>query len=147
MRISGLMVVPLLLSLPVTKANAQLPPAMTVGTAASHSVSAPVSEMAVCPGATFQKGTRANFEGIDRLEFSDPDCDGFIQSDDSGAVGRHHYVQVVNTSLAFFDRKGNLLAARSRRARFGPTSPTVINTRILIYLIRWSFTIAMLIGG
>jgi hypothetical protein len=66
---------------------------------------------------------RDNFEGIDRLEFSDPDCDGFIQSDDSGAVGRHHYVQVVNTSLAVFDRKGNLLAGPISTSTFWSNQP------------------------
>ena len=46
-----------------------------------------------------------------------------IPSDDSGAVGRHHYVQVVNTSLAVFDRKGNPLAGPISTTTFWSNQP------------------------
>jgi hypothetical protein len=135
---------------------------MTTGTAHSHSVSIPVSQMALCPPAALadirrdppeavvattprsapaattngsqSRGYREqrrsavateklrpsgsglsqpgpNFDGLHVSDLLGDDCsiDDFA-SDDSGAVGFDHYVQVVNTAMAIYDKSGNLVA-------------------------------------
>jgi hypothetical protein len=119
----------------VSVADAQLPPGtiMTTGTAHSHSVSIPVSQMALCPpangaGEAARTGVpaltvknepsgnglsspRLSFDGLHVDELLGDDCsiDDFA-SDDSGAVGFNHYVQVVNTAMAVYDKSGNMVA-------------------------------------
>jgi hypothetical protein len=113
----------------LSTANAQLPPGtiMTTGTAHSHSVSIPFGRMTPCfqaiaPGALGPKKREpsgnllsdpiVNFDGLHVGEL--PACDdcslaGYA-SDDSGAVGFDHYVQVVNTGMVVYDKSGNVLA-------------------------------------
>jgi hypothetical protein len=141
------MILALHLSLSVATASAQLPPAMTVDVATSHSVSRPLREMATCPEAieaiesTFVLGAPLSarvtasvfapirFEGIDRVAISSDSCNGipmmkpFITSDDSGAVGRFHYVQVVNSALAVYDKVGNRLAGPIATTTFWANQP------------------------
>ena len=110
-------------------ANAQLPPGtiMTTGTAHSHSVSIPLTEMTPCfqalgpvapgpkkrgPSGNLLSDPIVSFDGLHVGEL--PACDdcslaGFA-SDDSGAVGFDHYVQVVNTGMVVYDKSGNVLA-------------------------------------
>ena len=47
-----------------------------------------------------------NFDGI---KFGDPGA-SFVPPDTNGDVGRNHYVQTVNSSIAVFDKQGNTLA-------------------------------------
>jgi hypothetical protein len=106
---------------------------MTTGTAHSHSVSIPVSQMALCPPANGAReaartgvlalpvknepsgnglsSPRLSFDGLHVDELLGDDCsiDDFA-SDDSGAVGFNHYVQVVNTAMAVYDKSGNIVA-------------------------------------
>jgi len=115
-------------------ANAQLPPGsiMTTGTAHSHFLSVPLSEMLTCPdaigpavpgpiskpGGNFLSDPIVSFDGlhVGKLPASD-DCSlDRYASDDSGAVGFNHYLQVVNTAIAVYDKSGNVLA--------GPVSTT-----------------------
>jgi hypothetical protein len=132
----------------VSVADAQLPPGsiMTTGTAHSHSVSVPLSEMLTCPDALDPVAARTGVASQTRRHsaaatggepsgnvLSDPimsfdglhvgklpsgdDCSlGEFASDDSGAVGFDHYVQVVNTAIAVYDKSGNVVA--------GPVSTT-----------------------
>ena len=44
-------------------------------------------------------------------------------SDDSGAVGFDHYVQVVNTAIAVYDKSGNVLAGPVSTATFWQNQP------------------------
>ena len=99
---------------------------MTTGTAHSHSVSIPLSQMATCPGAigpavpgpiskpngNFLLDPIVSFEGLHVGELpAGDDCSlNEFASDDSGAVGVNHYVQVVNTAMAVYDKSGNVLA-------------------------------------
>jgi hypothetical protein len=116
----------LLLLAPGHTLGAQAPQSflMTAGTALSHSVSQPLRDMAVCPGGAAAEivaaglgGPRVDFEGTDLGEITGGGCslNGFA-SDDSGAIGRHHFVQVVNIAIAVYDRAGNRVA--------GPVSTT-----------------------
>jgi len=129
MRAKLLTIITLLLSLPVIAASAQLPPGtiMTVGTASSHSVSLPLHEMTECPGATVSPMHPPidNFEGIGLEEINYGDCryPDFLASDDSGAVGPHHFVQVVNTSLAVYDKGGNRLVGPVSTVTFWSNQP------------------------
>jgi len=70
------------------------------GSAAPASFTDPVLQ-----GPTAQVGaptTGANFDGINNVN-------GVLPPDPSGAIGPNHYVQVVNLSLAVWDRSGNKL--------------------------------------
>ena len=51
----------------------------------------------------------ANFEGINNV-------DGVLPPDTNGEVGPNHYVQMVNLSMAIYDKSGNLL--------YGPFHPS-----------------------
>jgi len=59
----------------------------------------------VLQGPTAQVGaptTGANFDGVNNVN-------GVLPPDPSGAIGPNHYVQVVNLSLAVWDRSGTML--------------------------------------
>ena len=59
----------------------------------------------VLQGPTAQVGaptTGANFDGVNNVN-------GVLPPDPSGAIGPNHYVQVVNLSLAVWDRSGTIL--------------------------------------
>jgi hypothetical protein len=123
------------LSLPLHATDAQLPSGSveTVGTAHSHSVSLPLSKMTVCPAATVpapstvEAGpppTILEFEGIDLAEITGGGCSLTEEaSDDSGAVGPHHFVQVVNVALAVYDKIGNRLAGPVATTTFWANQP------------------------
>jgi hypothetical protein len=113
-------------------ADAQLPPGsiMTVGTAHSHSLSMPLSAMSPCPAMISPAAPSplappakpepagnslsdpiVSFEGLHVGELLGDDCSvNHFASDDSGAVGFSHYVQVVNTAMVVYDKSGNVLA-------------------------------------
>jgi hypothetical protein len=137
----------------VGAADAQLPPGsiMTVGAAHSHSVSMPLSQMTPCPTPTVtptptaapggigpaRPGPKSNpgqnplsgpivsFEGLRYGELHGDDCSvaHFDASDDSGAVGLDHYVQVVNTAIVVYDKSGNVLAGPVSTTRFWENEP------------------------
>jgi hypothetical protein len=129
--------VALLLSLsllPVAVMAAQLPPGTikTVGIAHSHSVSLPLGRMTTCSGASAVTApevearlppTIVDFEGIDQGQLAGG-CSLFpIASDDSGAVGPHHFVQVVNIALAVYDKTGKRLAGPISTTTFWANQP------------------------
>ncbi len=131
-------------------ADAGLPPGwiMTVGTAHSHSVSPPLSEMLTCPtmigptatasdfgpqkrrhsaGATgnFLSDPIVNFEGLHVGELPPGDNCSLDEyaTDDSGAVGFNHYVQAVNTAMVVYDKSGNVLAGPVGMTTFWHNQP------------------------
>ena len=125
----------------VDVANAQLPPGsiMTTGTAHSHFLSIPLSQMLTCPvaigpavpgpvtkpGGNFLSDPIVSFDGlhVGKLPAGD-DCSlGGFASDDSGAVGFNHYVQVVNTAIAVYDKSGNVLAGPVSTTTFWENQP------------------------
>jgi hypothetical protein len=125
----------------VGMANAQLPPGtiMTTGTAHSHSVSMPLRHMTTCPreigpalpdpksepAGNFLSDPIVSFEGLHLGELVGGHCSlgrGYA-SDDSGAVGFEHYVQVVNTAIAVYDKSGNMLAGPVSCATFWENQP------------------------
>lgn len=140
----------------VSSANAGLPPGtiMTTGTAHSHSVSIPVSQMTLCPPAiglgeaarsgadpetrrrsavattksepagNFLSDPLLSFDGLHVSELLGDDCSiNDFASDDSGAVGFGHYVQVVNTAMAVYDKSGNLVAGPISGETFWANQP------------------------
>jgi hypothetical protein len=122
-------------------ADAQLPPGwiMTTGTAHSHSVSIPLSQMTPCPAmigpvtpALKKKQPNGNslsdpivnFDGLHVGELFGDDCSiGGFASDDSGAVGFNHYVQTVNTAMVVYDKSGNVLAGPISGETFWANQP------------------------
>jgi hypothetical protein len=122
-------------------ADSGLPPGwiMTVGAAHSHSVSMPFSEMTTCPamvGPAAPAPRRepagdvlsdpiVNFEGLHVGELpAGDDCSlNEFASDDSGAVGFNHYVQVVNTAMVVYDKSGNVLAGPVGTTTFWQNQP------------------------
>jgi len=108
---------------------------MIAGSALSFSVSPPLREMAVCPGTPASVPssgearrtlTAPNFEGIGLAEIAGDKCNIAqiqIADDDSGAVGPKHYVQVVNTALAVYDKAGNRLAGPIATPTFWANQP------------------------
>ena len=124
-------------------AEAQLPPGsiMTTGTASSHSVSIPLSQMTPCPGATIGPASPrisaasgnnplsdpiVSFEGLHLGELHNGGCSYFplvAASDDSGAVGLDNYVQVVNNSIVVYDKLGNRLAGPVSEPTFWANQP------------------------
>src|SRR5687768_13988141 len=58
-------------------------------------------------GDSAMPATRQNFEGIDNI-------DGVLPPDTNGDVGPNHYVQMVNSNFAIWDKAGKLL--------YGPTA-------------------------
>jgi hypothetical protein len=116
---------------------------MTVGTAHSHSVSMPVSQMSPCPAMIGRAGPGSlippskkepsgnflsdpivNFEGLHVGELLGDDCSIFnFASDDSGAVGFNHYVQVVNTAMVVYDKSGNVLVGPVAGETFWANQP------------------------
>src|SRR5262249_53018550 len=136
-------VLPLLIPLvtvSVGPVDAQLPPGsvMTVGTAHSHSVSIPLDQMTVCPGPTTLaspapkakpgksalSGPIVSFEGLHLGELNGGGCSlPQSASDDSGAVGFDHYVQVVNTAIVVYDKSGSLLAGPVSTTTFWANQP------------------------
>ena len=73
------------------------------------------------PGILNMPATGVNFEGIGNVN-------GVLPPDTNGEVGRNHYVQMVNLSMAVYDKSGTLL--------YGPFTPNnlwpsgdVCNTR------------------
>jgi hypothetical protein len=58
-------------------------------------------------------GTRQNFEGIDNI-------DGVLPPDTNGDVGPNHYVQMVNSNFAIWDKAGKLV--------YGPTANNTLWT-------------------
>jgi hypothetical protein len=130
----------------VSLADAQLPPGsiMTVGTASSHSVTIPLSQMATCPtptptptasptaaerksepGGSFLSDPIVSFEGLNLGELHSG-CSYFpnvAASDDSGAVGFDNYVQVVNGAIAVYDKSGNVLAGPISETTFWANQP------------------------
>ena len=122
-------------------ADAGLPPGwiMTTGTAHSHSVSVPFSQMLTCPemippaapdstrepAGNFLSDPIVNFEGLHLGELPAGDncsIDGYA-TDDSGAVGLHHYVQVVNTAMVVYDKLGNVVAGPVGNSTFWKGQP------------------------
>jgi len=157
-------------SLPATATDAQLPPGsnMIVGSALSFSVSPPLREMAVCPGtpASVPSSVEArrtltapNFEGIGLAEIAGDNCNMAqqqIADDDSGAVGPKHYVQVVNISLAVYDKAGNRLAGPIATSTFWANQPdcflggVTISDSLVIYdrhADRWVISRPGVAGG
>jgi hypothetical protein len=130
-------------------ADAGLPPGwiMTVGTAHSHSVSIPVGQMSPCPETiapvsagksvtakarrqsavatgNFLSDPLVSFEGLHVGELLGDDCSIFqFASDNSGAVGLHHYVQIVNTAMAIYDKSGKLVAGPIGNKTFWGNQP------------------------
>jgi hypothetical protein len=128
-------------------ADAQLPPGsiMTTGTASSHCVSIPLSQMATCPtptpaptasptaaarksepGGNFLSDPIVSFEGLHLGELHNGGCSYFplvAASDDSGAVGLNNYVQVVNNSIVVYDKLGNRLAGPVSEPTFWANQP------------------------
>jgi hypothetical protein len=107
---------------------------MTTGTAHSHSVSIPVSQMPACsPEASLPPlspepeavplirtnsttsssapGPTVSFEGINLAQERGTRCREFSASDDSGVVGPSVYMQVVNYGFAVYDKAGGRLLA------------------------------------
>jgi hypothetical protein len=125
----------LAVSAPIGATRAQLPPGtiMTVGTAHSHSVSLPLKKMTICPAAADSAAsttearrppTILDFEGISKAELTGGGCSLSEEaSDDSGAVGPNHYVQVVNVALAVFDKTGNRVAGPIATTTFWANQP------------------------
>jgi len=126
----------------VGPSRAQLPPGsvMTVGTASSHSVSIPLSQMTPCPGGPIGPARSTVRTASGNNPLSDPivsfpglhlgelhhGCSYFPQvaaSDDSGAVGFENYVQVVNYAIAVYDKSGNLLAGPISENTFWANQP------------------------
>jgi hypothetical protein len=112
---------------------------MTVGTAHSHSVSVPFSQMITCPemiapaapgpkrepAGNFLSDPIVNFEGLHVGELPAGDncsLDGYA-TDDSGAVGSNHYVQVVNTAMVVYDKSGNVVAGPVGNSTFWKNQP------------------------
>ena len=126
----------------VGPADAQLPPGsiMTTGTASSHSVSIPLSQMTPCPGGPIRPaspriGTKSgnnplsdpivSFEGLHLGQLHNG-CSYFpavAASDDSGAVGFDNYVQVVNGAIAVYDKSGDVLAGPISETTFWANQP------------------------
>jgi hypothetical protein len=113
-------------------AGARLPPrtVMTVGVASSHSLSRPLREMAVTSERAAPQATAppapliVDFEGINLLEVNGGGCLlSNCSSDDSGAIGRHHFVQVVNVDIAVYDRTGNRIVGPVSTATFWYDQP------------------------
>jgi hypothetical protein len=121
-------------------ADAQLPPGsiMTIGIAHSHSVSVPLRDMVTCPMETrptllgpnngrarnFLSDPIVSFEGLHVGELVHGFCSRTgVASDDSGAVGFDHYVQVVNTAIAVYDKSGDVLAGPVSSTRFWENQP------------------------
>ncbi len=123
-------------------ADGSLPPGwiMTVGTAHSHSVSMPFSQMTTCPamlGAAAAPGSNSepagnvlsdpivSFEGlrVGELPAGDNCSIDRYATDDSGAVGFNHYVQVVNTAMVVYDKRGNVLAGPVGMTTFWQNQP------------------------
>ena len=135
------LLVALIFEIFVGLADAQLPPGsvMTVGTAHSHSVSIPLRQMATCPSEigpalpTPKSGPAGNFLSDPIVSFEGLHLGELIgskgcftseaASDDSGAVGFDHYVQVVNTAIAVYDKHGNVLAGPVGCKRFWENQP------------------------
>ena len=124
----------------VDVADAQLPPGsiMTVGTAHSHHLSRRLGLMDTCPagigpaqpvpisepGNNLLSGPIVSFEGLHLGELGGDDCAlPHFASDDSGAVGFDHYVQVVNTAIAVYDKSGNVLAGPVSTSTFWRDQP------------------------
>jgi hypothetical protein len=125
----------------VAVARAQLPPGsiMTFGTALAHSVSIPLRQMTPCPGAigpalpspksepagNFLSDPIVSFEGLHLGGLVGGNCSfqGFDASDDSGAVGFDHYVQVVNAAIVVYDKSGNVLAGPVSTTTFWENQP------------------------
>jgi len=136
----------LLLACPFTlfvdSADAQLPPGsvMTVGTASSHSLSIPLSQMSTCPtptptplarpakkepGGNILSDPIVSFDGLYLGELHSG-CSYFpmvAASDDSGAVGFNNYVQVVNGAIAVYDKSGNVLTGPISETTFWANQP------------------------
>ena len=121
-------------------ADGQLPPGsiMTFGTAHSYSVSRPFREMTPCPAAidplapsfrnkpsgNFLSDPIVSFEGLHVGELLGNDCSIFqFASDNSGAVGVDHYVQIVNTGMAVYDKAGNVVAGPVSNHTFWENQP------------------------
>ena len=124
----------------VGSADAQLPPGsiMTTGTAHSHSVSRPLGEMTTCPreigpvlpdpkrepAGNFLSDPIVSFDGLHLGELVGGHCSfRDVATDDSGAVGFDHYVQVVNTAIAVYDKSGNMLAGPVSCTTFWENQP------------------------
>jgi hypothetical protein len=107
---------------------------MTVGKAASHSLSQPLRNMTVCPAAVAPtppppghgpfSSPIADFEGTNLAGITGGGCslNGFA-SDDSGAIGRRYFVQVVNVAVAVYDRAGHLVAGPVATSTFWSNQP------------------------
>ena len=65
-----------------------------------------------------------NFDGLHVDELLGDDCSiADFASDDSGAVGFNHYVQVVNTAMAVYDKSGNIVAGPISGETFWANQP------------------------
>jgi hypothetical protein len=65
-----------------------------------------------------------SFEGLHVGELVHGNCSrAGVASDDSGAVGFDHYVQVVNTAVAVYDKQGNMVAGPVSSTRFWENQP------------------------
>jgi hypothetical protein len=136
-------------------AEAGLPPGwiMTTGTAHSHSVSIPFSQMTICttptptstpaadaartgvrplpspvnrePTGNFLSDPIVSFEGLHVGQLPvDTHCSlEGFATDDSGAVGFNHYVQFVNTAMVVYDKSGNVLAGPVGNTTFWQNQP------------------------
>jgi hypothetical protein len=122
-------------------ADAQVPPGSikTVSTAIAHSVSIPLREMTTCPGTIyplipapksepagdFLSDPIVSFEGLHLHGLAGGNCSfqNFDASDDSGAVGFDYYVQVVNTAIVVYDKKGNIVAGPVSTTTFWANQP------------------------
>jgi hypothetical protein len=107
--------------------GARLPPhgVMTAGVALSYALSQPLRDMQPsterrAPPASIPAAPLiADFEGINIVEVNGGGCLlSTCASDDSGAIGRHYFVQTVNVDIAVYDRAGQRIAGPVSTATF-----------------------------
>src|SRR5581483_7810664 len=96
------------------------PPQADVATKGSSGVATEQRE----PSGSGLSQPGPNFDGLHVSELLGDDCSiEDFASDDSGAVGFDHYVQVVNTAMAVYDKTGNLVAGPISGETFWSNQP------------------------
>src|SRR5881398_3504087 len=88
------------------------------------STSAPDPALQASPGTAAAPAAGLNFEGIGQ-GFTGPSGAFSVNSappDPNGAVGPNHYVQIVNSDYAIFNKAGTPSTGRCRRTRCGAAS-------------------------
>ncbi len=75
-------------------------------------------------GGNFLSDPIVSFDGLHVGDLLGDDCSiGGFASDDSGAVGFDHYVQVVNTAMTVYDKSGNVVAGPISTTTFWHNQP------------------------